>query len=853
MKLKFRQFDDICWKYMLAYKKRTIFTILSIMLAVILFFGTGTIYTSVNQANFKLSRLWYGDYDAEGIINPEEYQRMRKLDYIDEMVLQQTEDGLVMENGGAEQYVYITYLNTYEQNIFPYEPIEGRTPETAQEFMVGKNTADYLGLQVGDAVTLYQYEYWYEGTCIGDRNAAYEYTETRRREERKQGNEDFELTLDDLDTKSQASEFTIAGIYDDDATTSYTGIMYDVSFLSLIDMSQNPTSLQVCVKFQHHKNYIDKLVKDEGIWLDENYEVTRYRSGYNGGRSDLDNLLQYILFVLAFAIIFWISVIIIRNSFVLSMAERARDYGILRCMGINQGKLRRILMLEGFAMSGIASVLGMGITVFLIEVGSRLAGFRKILQSMGVYDTFHVWVQPWMIAATIVFIGCAVLFSLIEPARQISNMEPVGAINGRNSIKKEKIKRRRTGILRKLLGTEGEYAYKNMMRNPGKFIATMVGIAISVTGIVIGVQLIHLANDIIRNDMPVTSIYDASCTFLNSTGKTEKDIEAMCQALNELDSVESIKVAYEKIFWAKDGNGMPIDRDDDPSEYQAYMAIGITEAQLQELEPLLLEGTLDYDALQSGGVIVCRYAIKWTQLGGEWHESKDLKTNLTVGDTLWIQNHTIACPVIAVLDYTPSGGVAAAYFSKDYYQQKVIDEETPAGGFSGISVQCSQNYKSDEINEFNKTYRKYGYWFWDGGVHEEKELLKGYVELLGLITAIIIAIGACNIFNTLSSNISLRKKEIQMMHAVGMSYRQIIKMLSLEGGLGSIFGSCIGMVLGLLAGYELTQFGSEVDYSVAYKFPWEGIIISVVLVALITGISMLIARNEIRKWDETDE
>ncbi len=850
MKLKFRQFDDICWKYMLAYKKRTIFTILSIMLAVILFFGTGTIYTSVNQANFKLSRLQYGDYDAEGTINPEEYQRMRKLDYIDEMVLQQKEDGLFMENDGAEQYVHITYLNTYEQDIFPYEPIEGKVPETPQEFMVGKNTADYLGLQVGDAVTLYQYEYWYEGTCIGDRAAAYEYTETRRREERNQGNKDFEFTLDDLDTKSQTSKFTIVGIYDDDAS-SYIGIMYDVSFLSLIDMSQNPTSLQVCVKFQHHKNHIDKLMKDEGIWLDENYSVTRYRSGYSGGRSDLDNLLQYILFVLAFAIIFWISVIIIRNSFVLSMAERARDYGILRCMGISQGKLRRILMLEGFAMSGIACILGMGITVFLIEVGSRLAGFRKILQSMGVYDTFHVWVQPWMIAATIIFIGCAVLFSLIEPARQISNIEPVGAINGRNSIKKEKIKRRRTGILRKLLGAEGEYAYKNMMRNPGKFIATMVGVAISVTGIIVGVQLIYVANGIIMSEQPAESIYDASCTFINPTGKTEKDIEAMCQALNELDSVESIKVDYESVLWPRNGNGMPVDRDDDASEYQAYMAVGITEAQLQELEPLLLEGTLDYDALQSGGVILCRNIIKWTYVAGEWHESKQVKTNLTVGDTLWLYDHTIACPVIAVLDYSPGGVIATAYFSKDYYQQEVIDEKTPAGGFSGISVQCSQNYKSEEIYEFNKTHRQYD--FWDGGIHEERELLKGYVELLALIIAIIIAIGACNIFNTLSSNISLRKKEIQMMHAVGMSYRQIIKMLSLEGGLGSIFGSCIGMVLGLLAGYELTQFGSEVDYSVAYKFPWEGIIISVVLVALITGISMLIARNEIRKWDETDE
>ena len=35
----FRRFDDLTWKYMKAYKKRTIFTILGVMLAVFLFFG----------------------------------------------------------------------------------------------------------------------------------------------------------------------------------------------------------------------------------------------------------------------------------------------------------------------------------------------------------------------------------------------------------------------------------------------------------------------------------------------------------------------------------------------------------------------------------------------------------------------------------------------------------------------------------------------------------------------------------------------------------------------------------------------------------------------------------------------
>ena len=52
----FRVFDDLFWKYMLAYKKRTIFTVLGITLSVILFFGSGTVYTSIYQAFYESSR-----------------------------------------------------------------------------------------------------------------------------------------------------------------------------------------------------------------------------------------------------------------------------------------------------------------------------------------------------------------------------------------------------------------------------------------------------------------------------------------------------------------------------------------------------------------------------------------------------------------------------------------------------------------------------------------------------------------------------------------------------------------------------------------------------------------------------
>lgn len=128
--------------------------------------------------------------------------------------------------------------------------------------------------------------------------------------------------------------------------------------------------------------------------------------------------------------------------------------------------------------------------------------------------------------------------------------------------------------------------------------------------------------------------------------------------------------------------------------------------------------------------------------------------------------------------------------------------------------------------------------------------MKAYVQLMIVITLIITAIGGCNILNTLISNITLRKKEIQIMHSVGMSYRQILKMLGLEGSLSSIFGSALGILLGLFIGYELSRFAGEVKYGIKYSLPWEGILISIGVVVIITIISMVIAKKELKPEEE---
>ena len=87
---------------------------------------------------------------------------------------------------------------------------------------------------------------------------------------------------------------------------------------------------------------------------------------------------------------------------------------------------------------------------------------------------FH-WIP--IVPILVAFLG-DLYFAMEENCKLIANMSPVSAIRGEYRIHKEKIKVRKSRIFGKLFGVEGDYAYKSIMRNPGRFMKTVWSIGI---------------------------------------------------------------------------------------------------------------------------------------------------------------------------------------------------------------------------------------------------------------------------------------------------------------------------------------------------------------------------------------
>ena len=112
-------------------------------------------------------------------------------------------------------------------------------------------------------------------------------------------------------------------------------------------------------------------------------------------------------------------------------------------------------------------------------------------------------------------------------------------------------------------------------------------------------------------------------------------------------------------------------------------------------------------------------------------------------------------------------------------------------------------------------------------------------------------ITTANVFNTISTNVQLRRREFAMLKSVGMTKRGFNKMINFE----CIFYGLKALVIGLpisLAVTVLIHMALSSGVDMAFMVPWESIFIAVAGVFLIVFITMLYAMSRVRRENIID-
>lgn len=452
------------------------------------------------------------------------------------------------------------------------------------------------------------------------------------------------------------------------------------------------------VKFAHpffmRKDY-EKICNDMGLEGVLNEELaTSYHFQADGSLMSV----FFALGLLACFLVGSIAVLVTKNTLKLSVLEKIRDYGALRCIGSSMRQLKHIVVLEAVTMAIPATVIGSFVGYLVMNT---------VLEELSV--SMETFFSPVALLVTTVSLLFAMYFSSIEPCQMLGKITPVMAMNQqltplkkerkRSAKKQERLQKKeekkqqkqrekaeknwkngKSGfhLYGKLFGIEGEYAYKSMKRNRRKYYGTMFAFMLSVVLFLVMLSISGSLQDYIQNQIGQFGRYNAFILespvyFMDSEqtayGKVDankleglskmaacKDIKNLYVA--QMDLAENTKMSelYTKELLLHSSKGRWIaglfdrmEKKDAHSVDLTSMGMAQTEAygfgvtaieeeEFSNYKEAVVEGTADYNELGEDGILLINQNYYYDEEDdynlGIGQNRKLTITNYKVGDTI---------------------------------------------------------------------------------------------------------------------------------------------------------------------------------------------------------------------------
>ena len=813
-------------------KKRTIVTIIGIMLSTALICGVAGLVSSFQNSLIDWARTNDGNYHVTfKNVSSDKAQYVTENQKVKDYFISSSLGWANLEESKATNKPYLHVLAYDKKALENYGVVltDGRLPQNLNEIIITESvlTGARVFLKIGDTITL----------NIGTRKS----------------NDDYYLNDDALYTEGDESivdtkekTYTIVGFME----TLDVENLYSPGYSALTYMDETPSVIDISVLYKSPKEY-EKTTKDICKTLNLNFDEDVY---VNSDFLRFQGVMSYgmlrVLYAIAGVIIFIIvvsSVFVIRNSFSISVAEKNRQYGMLSSVGATSKQIRRNVIFEGMVIGLIAIPLGILLGIVAIMILLKIVNYLLADMLSGLGFTYSINLLAVLISVAISII--TIYLSCLIPARRAAKISPIESIRGNNDIKIKAKKLRTSKLTKKLFGIGGVIASKNLKRSKKKYRTTVISLVISIfifislsSFLTLGTKTSQFYYMDFKFNVYVHSLSDANTQIYEKISKLENvDNSAYCYQ-SSLD-IDNIKYASEfgKKFLENDPQPTGIAFMVYNNEYfKKYIKeIGLKESDYKTAVILL-----DYDTFynEDGSKTVDRiYSLK----------SGD-KVNVKSGDkekTLTISKFTDVKPMGQEAVYYDHGIIVV---SEDYIKE-VFKEDVNNSDYYHLSDLFIKSSKPQELeNTLNDLIKQggdyYGLTVFNYETYmkqEQRMLLVVKIFLYGFITVITL-IGVTNIFNTITTNMILRSKEFAMLKSVGMSSKEFNKMIRLESIMYGTKSLLIGIPLGILGSYGMYKaFAQGID--LGYTLPLPAIIISIIFVFIIVRITMKYSLNKINK------
>ena len=546
-------------------RKRTIVTIVGIILATALLSALVTLVSSFQYSMIEYQKQKGGDFHVKfsnvKMSELSEFKNNRNI----ESTFETMGMGFAKLDGCKNEdkpyaYVMATDEAGFERGCFKL--IEGRMAKNEDEIVIPRHlkTNGRIDIKVGDEITLDVGKRYDSNTeSVISENCAYEHeaetlTDTVTKhykvvgimERPGYGMEDYsaagytfvtysdELAAIDNGTKSEASEadttLTVYSRYTQKALRNKDAVTADIIGVDeKLFAKANNSSVEMTAEES------DRFLKEM-----ENAKYDIYMNGYLISYEcvfPIDGSFKALFTVAAVValIIILTSVYCIKNSFNISITEKIRQYGMLASVGATRRQIKSSVKTEA-AMLGVVGIpvgtmSGILASLILVKVVNALsAGWLNVALS------FHTSL-PALILAVIMSIA-TIYFSATGSARKAAKVTPLEAIRNTKEIKIKSSKLKTPAIIGRIWGIGGVISYKNIKRNNKKYRTTVTSIVIcSVTFIVIS-YFMSMA-------FSVVGMSYASADYnigINMSCKKDIDIEKFSKLLSGIEGAEDYLV-----------------------------------------------------------------------------------------------------------------------------------------------------------------------------------------------------------------------------------------------------------------------------------------------------------------------
>lgn len=860
-------------KNLLLNKKRTIVTIIGIMLSTALVCAVAGLVTSAQQTFVNLIKNSDGDYHISFSNVPQEQQKyITQNNAVDSYYTTKELGYSEFESIQNEDkpYIYVVSMNENAFEKGAYKLIEGRMAQNENEIVIPQHLIDNgrVKINVGDKITLnVGTRELMDGSKLNQKNPylassskEYIYQETGKAGD----NEDYEEQIVDGQTK----EYTVVGIMKRTNTglepysaPGYTAVTYsnEGGNIGNTDKKVSKTSnfyvtLKNPKEYENVKNQIKNTIEAETkneIEVEVNSDLLRFE----GVLSESTLGVLYGIASVIIVIIIVSSVFVIRNSFSISVSEKTKQYGMLASVGATKKQIKRSVLLEGLYIGIIAIPLGILLGIVAIIILLWIVNLLLVDMMEGTSFVYDVPVAAILISIAISTV--TIFLSCLIPAIKASKIPPIEAIRGTDDIKIKTRKIKTSKLTKKLFGIGGVIASKNLKRNRKKYRTTVVSLVVSIS------IFIALSSFLTYGQMMTGSYYtDLSYNIAVNGGN-----EALYEKIATWSGINSYSYSYQTSAvidvnkygtdFAKEEleNKKQIHEEDFPEDVgkYEYNTLGLTIVMVnndyfKSYVKSLGMNEKDYSNIAILGDDMMHYL-------GQGKSKVEHYFNVKAGEVMEatmddeqkqikISKITTERPMGYESCYTEGGYL---FVSEDYPVVTKDKSELNSGNL------CIDAQKPSEIENKLTDLKKEGEDFEDIMItnlaeyadQQKRIIILVSIFLYGFI-AVITLIGVTNIFNTITTNMILRSKEFANLKSIGMTTKEFNKMIRLESVMYGTKSLLIGIPIGLLGSYEIFKsFTNSIDFG--FIIPWQAIIISVIFVFIIVGLTMKYSLNKINK------